>query len=148
LIFLPVTTASHLSRLCMDLGGQTEVLWKHQIRVPNMVHLLEQITPALETRLKNTLYSNITQVLKINTYSNCYDLHFESGKLTLVQEIGRQPWGNLSIRNHDLVRLIFGEFGLHELKKMNSDMTVSGELVDFIETLFPKGESFIHYYYC
>ncbi|MHA1934663.1 MAG: GNAT family N-acetyltransferase [Candidatus Thorarchaeota archaeon] len=148
LIFLPITSASNLSRIGMELGGQIESLWQHQIRVPNFVHLLNTISPALEKHLEGTMFSSITRELKINTYGNCYLLHFVDGKLSPVQELGRQPWGDLSIRNHDFIRLVLGESTLDELKKMNSDVTVSGELIPFVETLFPKGESFIHYYHC
>jgi hypothetical protein len=148
LIFLPITIASNLTRLCMDLGGQTEVRWKHQIRVPDMIHLLEQITPALEQHLVGTMFNDITCVLRVNTYSHCYELHFEHGKLNLIKDLGRQPWGDLSLRNHDFVRLIFGQINLSELMKTSDDVMVSGELVEFFNTLFPRGESFIHYYHC
>ena len=148
LVFLPITTASHLSRVGLDLGGKIESLWQHQIRIPNFVHFLNTISPVLEKHLEGTIFSSITRELKINTYRNCYLLHFVEGKLAPVQELGRQPWGDLSIRNHDFVRLVLGESTLDELKKMNSDLTVSGELIPLIETLFPRGESFIHYYHC
>ncbi|MGY5876114.1 MAG: hypothetical protein RTU30_10235, partial [Candidatus Thorarchaeota archaeon] len=148
LIFLPITPASNLSRIVSDIGGQTELTWRHQIRVPNMVYLLNTVAPAIEKHLEDTMFSSLSQELRINTYRNCYLLNFEDGVLTLVKELGPQPWGDLSIRYHDLIRLVFGERTFDELREMNSDAMVSGDLKSLIATLFPKGESFIHYYQC
>ena len=113
-----------------------------------MHYLLNTITPALEKHLEGSMFHNLTEELKINTYKNCYALHFNEGKLPLIQELGQQPWGDISIRSHDFVRLVFGTHTLDELKNMNCDIMVSGELKTLFETLFPKRESYIHYYYC
>ncbi len=148
LILLPVTSADHLSRIGLDLGGQIEVQWKHQIRVPNMKYLLETISPALERHLDGTMFEGITRNLRINTYKNCYVLHFRDGRLATIQELGQQPWGDISIREQDFVRLLLSGWTLDELRMMNCDTMVPGELKLFLDTLFPKGESFIHYYQC
>ena len=148
LIFLPITSASNLSRICIDLGGTVDTAWKYQIRVHDMELLLRDIVPALERHLKGTMFSNLTRELTINTYHNCYSLVFEDGKLNLVRDLGIKPWGDLSIRYHDLVRLIFGESDLLELRRMHADIMFSGDIKAFIDTLFPKGESHIHYCYC
>ncbi|MGY5854487.1 MAG: GNAT family N-acetyltransferase [Candidatus Thorarchaeota archaeon] len=148
LLFFPITPTSNLSRIVLDIGGQTELTWQHQIRVPNMVHLLNTIAPALEKHLEGTMFSTFTRELRINTYRNCFLLNFVEGNLTLIKELGPQPWGDLAVRFHDFTRLVFGECTIDELRRMNSDAMVSGELKSLIETLFPQGESFIHYYHC
>ena len=49
---------------------------------------------------------------------------------------------------NDLVRLVLGDYNTEELRSQNIDFIVSKELKPLVETLFPKKNSFIAYYYC
>jgi GNAT superfamily N-acetyltransferase len=142
---------NNLCRMAQDLGGHIDIGWKHQIRIPNMTRFIEQIRPALESRLVGTMFEGMTHELAINTYEHCYLLPFVNGKLAAVKDIGMQEVGgyrNFRAPPNDLVRLALGNYDTEELRSQNIDFIVSKELKLLVETLFPKRDSFIAYYYC
>ncbi|NOR37969.1 MAG: GNAT family N-acetyltransferase, partial [Candidatus Thorarchaeota archaeon] len=142
---------NNLCRVAQNLGGHADIGWKYQIRIPNMTRFLEQIRPAIESRLIGTMFEGMTRELTINTYEHCYQLSFVNGKLAPVKDIGMQEGGEYrSFRAppNDLVRLALGDYDTDELRSQNIDFIVSKELKPLIETLFPKKNSFIAYYYC
>ena len=142
---------NNLCRVTQDLGGHIDIGWKHQIRIPNMTRFLEQIRPALESRLVGTMFEDMTRELAINTYEHCYLLPFVNGKLATVKDIGMQEvseYRNFRAPPNDLVRLALGNCDTEELRSQNIDFIVSKELKLLVETLFPKRDSFIAYYYC
>ncbi len=142
---------NNLCRVAQNLGGNVDIGWKYQIRIPNMTRFLEQIRPALENRLIGTMFEGMTRELAINTYEHCYVLSFVNGKLASVKDIGMQEVGeyrNFRAPPNDLVRLVLGDYNTEELRSQNIDFIVSKELKPLVETLFPKKNSFIAYYYC
>ncbi|TET11025.1 MAG: GNAT family N-acetyltransferase [Candidatus Thorarchaeota archaeon] len=142
---------NNLCRVAQNLGGHVDIGWKYQIRIPNMTRFLEQIRPALESRFIGTMFEGLTRELAINTYEHCYILSFVNGKLAPVKDIGMQEVGeyrNFRAPPNDLVRLVLGDYNTEELRSQNIDFIVSKELKPLVETLFPKKNSFIAYYYC
>jgi GNAT superfamily N-acetyltransferase len=142
---------NNLCRVAQDLGGHCDVGWKYQIRIPDMARLLNQIRPALESRLIGTMFEGMTRELAINTYEHCYLLSFVNGKIAAVKDIGMQDVGEYRTFRappNDLVRLILGDYDAEELRNQNIDFIVSREMKPLVETLFPKRSSFIAYYYC
>ncbi len=142
---------NNLCRVAQNLGGHVDIGWKYQIRIPNMTRFLEQIRPALESRLIGTMFEGMTRELAVNTYEHCYLLSFVKGKLAPVKDIGMQEVGeyrNFRAPPNDLVRLVLGDYNAEELRSQNIDFIVSKELKPLVETLFPKKSSFIAYYYC
>jgi hypothetical protein len=142
---------NNLCRVAQNLGGHVDIGWKYQIRIPNMTRFLEQIRPALESRFIGTMFEGLTHELAINTYEHCYILSFVNGKLAPVKDIGMQEVGeyrNFRAPPNDLVRLVLGDYNTEELRSQNIDFIVSKELKPLVETLFPKKNSFIAYYYC
>jgi len=142
---------NNLCRVAQDLGGHVDIGWKYQIRIPDMVRFLNQIRPALESRLIGTMFEGMTRELAINTYKHCYLLPFVNGKLATVKDIGMQEVGEYRTFRalpNDLVRLILGDYDAEELRNQNIDFIVSREMKPLVETLFPKRNSFIAYYYC
>jgi len=142
---------NNLCRVAQDLGGHVDIGWKHQVRIPNMTRFLEQIRPALESHLIGTMFEGMTRDLAINTYEHCYLLPFVNGKLAPVKDIGMQEvdeYRTFRAPPNDLVRLVLGTYDTEELGNQNIDFSVSNELKLLVETLFPKRDSFIAYYYC
>ncbi len=142
---------NNLCRVAQDLGGHVDIGWKYQIRIPNMARFLSQIRPALESRLNGTMFEGMTRELAINTYEHCYLLSFVNGKLATVNDIGMQEVGEYHTFRappNDLVRLVLGDYDAEELRTQNIDFIVSREIKSLVETLFPKRDSFIAYYYC
>ena len=142
---------NNMCRVAQDLGGHVDIGWKYQIRIPNMTRFLGQIRPVLENRLIGTMFEGMTHELAINTYEHCYLLSFVNGNLTTVKDIGMQEvreYRTFRAPPNDLVRLVLGDYTIEELRHQNIDFIVSKELNPLVETLFPKRDSFIAYYYC
>ena len=142
---------NNLCRVAQDLGGHVDIGWKYQIRIPNMARFLNRIRPALESHLVGTMFEGMTRELAINTYEHCYLLPFVKGKLAAVKDIGMQEvdeYRTFRTPPNDLVRLVLGDYTIEELRNQNIDFIVSKELKPLVETLFPKRNSFIAYYYC
>jgi hypothetical protein len=144
-------SSNNLSRIVQDLGGQTRGGWKHQLRIPSILRLLQKITPVLEKRLVGSMFEGLTKDLTINTFRNCYLLKFVNGKVENITDIGMQEVDEsrgFRAPPYDLVRLIFGVNDIDEIRNNNIDFIVSWDLKFLIGTLFPKGESCIYYYMC
>jgi GNAT superfamily N-acetyltransferase len=142
---------NNLCRVAQNLGGNVDIGWKYQIRIPDMTRFLEQIRPTIESRLIGTMFEGMTRELAINTYEHCYVLSFVNGKIAPVKDIGMQEVGEYSdfrAPPNDLARLTLGDYNTDELRSQNIDFIVSKELKPLVETLFPKKNSFIAYYYC
>ena len=143
-------TTNNLSRIASDLGGNIRGGWKFQIRIPNMLQLLRKIQPVLEKRLVRTMFEGLTEELTLNTFRNCYVLKFENGRIESITDLGMQEVDeNRPFRAppNDLVRLVLGEYSIDEISYNNIDFIVSNSLKSLIQTLFPKRESCIYYYY-
>jgi predicted acetyltransferase len=143
--------SNNLRRIAHDFGGQVLGEWKHQLRIPSILRLLQKITPVLEKRLVGSMFEGLTRDLSINTFRHCYLLKFVSGKIESITNIGMQEVdGHSGFRAppNDLIRLIFGAYDIDELKYNNIDFIVNRDLKSLVATLFPKGESIIYYYMC
>ncbi|MGY5865202.1 MAG: GNAT family N-acetyltransferase [Candidatus Thorarchaeota archaeon] len=145
------TPSNNLQKIIQDLGGQVLSGWKHQLRVPDILRLLQRITPVLEKRLVGSMFEGLTTDLAINTFRHCYLLQFVNGKVESITDVGMQEVDEsrgFRAPPNDLVRLIFGVYDIDEIKHSNIDFIVSRELKSLVATLFPKGESCIYYYMC
>ncbi|MFW9810482.1 MAG: GNAT family N-acetyltransferase [Candidatus Thorarchaeota archaeon] len=143
--------SNNLRTIVKDLGGQILGEWKHQLRVPNILRLLQKIAPVLEKRLVGSMFEGLTKDLAINTFRHCYLLKFLNGNIASITDIGMQEVNeNRGFRAppNDLIRLIFGTYDIDEIQRSNIDFIVSRDLKSLVSTLFPKGESCIYYYMC
>lgn len=139
-----------LSRVMENIGGQGKTWWKYQVRIPNMVGLLEKISPVLERRLRGTMFEGLTYDVIMNTFQNCYSLKFSNGKIVDISDLGPQEVNeNQAFRAppKDLVRLVLGAYSIKEIEQNNIDFIVRGEVRLITETLFPKKESSVYYYF-
>ncbi len=144
-------STNNLSRIALDIGGRIRGGWKYQLRVPNILGLLNKISPVLEKRLVGSMFEGLTKDLTINTFRHCYLLRLSNGKIEKITDIGMQEVDEsrgFRAPPNDLVRLIFGVYDIDEISHNNIDFLVGRDLKSLVETLFPKGESCISYYYC
>ncbi|MGY5860332.1 MAG: GNAT family N-acetyltransferase [Candidatus Thorarchaeota archaeon] len=140
-----------LSRFMKNLGGLGKDWWKYQVRIPNMTSFLQKISPVLERRLIGTMFEGLTYDVIMNTFQNCYKLKFVSGKITDVSNLGPQQVDeNQPFRAppNDFARLILGAYSIQEIEQNNIDFIVRGDVRLIAETLFPKKESSVYYYFC
>jgi predicted acetyltransferase len=140
-----------LSRIMENIGGFGKPWWKYQVRIPNMTSFLQKISPVLERRLKGTMFEGLTYDVIMNTFQNCYQLKFVNGKIIDVSNLGPQQVNeNQAFRAppNDLARLVLGAYSIKEIEQNNIDFIVRGDVRLIAETLFPKKESSIYYYFC
>ena len=140
-----------LSKVLENLGGNGKPWWKYQVRIPNMASLLQKISPVLERRLEGTMFEGLTYDVIMNTFQNCYKLKFVNGKIIDVTDLGPQQVNeNQTFRAppNDLARLVLGAYSIKEIEQNNIDFIVRGEVRLIVETLFPKKESSVYYYFC
>ncbi|MFW9918078.1 MAG: GNAT family N-acetyltransferase [Candidatus Thorarchaeota archaeon] len=148
-IEIPGNRISNLGQIALDYGGIMQRGWKYQIRIPNLLNFLNKIRPVLEMRLKSTMYEGITREIAISTYRNCYLLKFIEGTLEPIEDLGMQPTRSrygIRMPPQDLVRLILGDYSIHELGTQNIDFIVRPGRKHFLETLFPKQDSYLYSY--
>ncbi|NHJ14101.1 MAG: GNAT family N-acetyltransferase [Candidatus Thorarchaeota archaeon] len=149
-IIFPGTSACHLSKMALDLGGTMTRGWKFQIRIPNILQFLKRIGPILERRLRNTVFEGLTFDLALNIYHSYYILQIAKGKIVEVMDAGKpieNEYFGVRMPPQDFVRLMLGEYNLGELDYYNTDFIVDGPLRSLLGTLFPKQESWIFYYF-
>ncbi len=148
---VPGHLSSKLGKLALDYGGTHRLVWKHQIRVPDLTGFLNKIRPVLEQRLKRTMFENLTKEIFLNTYRSCHRLNFVKGSLDTIEDIGPQPpntYIQLRLPPDSFIRLMFGDYSLSELEKQNLEIIIGRGYRELFETLFPTGESFIYHYHC
>jgi GNAT superfamily N-acetyltransferase len=116
-------------------------LW--YIRVPDLVHFLQHVAPALERRLAASAQAGYTGELAIDFYRGGLRLAFESGKLAVVEHWQRPLWGESKIGFPPLVflQVLFGYRSLHELRSLYPDVWAEGEAAPVLDALFPKRQS-------
>ena len=139
-----------LSKVMENFGGTGKEWWKYQVRIPNMTSLLQKISPVLERRLKGTMFEGLTYDVIVNTFQNCYKLKFVNGKIDEVTNLGPQQVNeNQAFRAppNDLARLVLGAYSIKEIEQNNIDFIVRGDVRLIAETLFPKKESSVYYYF-
>ena len=149
IIEVPGDPISNLGQIALDYGGIMQRGWKFQIMIPNTLRFLNKIRPALEARLKSTMYQGLTRELVISTYRNCYPLKFVDGKLGLIEDLGMQSTKsrhNIRVPPQDLIRLILGDCSIDELGQHDMDFIVRPGMKHLLETLFPKQESYLYPY--
>ena len=140
-----------LSKVMANIGGAGKPWWKYQVRIINMTNMLQKISPVLERRLKGTMFEGLTYDVIMNSFQNCYKLKFVNGKIVDVTNLGPQQVNeNQAFRAppKDLARLVLGAYSIKEIEQNNIDFIVRGEIRLIAETLFPKRESSIYYYFC
>jgi hypothetical protein len=139
-----------LSKVMENLGGSGKPRWKYQVRIPNMTSFLQKISPVLERRLEGTMFEGLTYDVTMNTFQNCYKLKFVNGKIIDVTDLGPQQVNEnqaFSAPPNDLARLVLGAYSIKEIEQNNIDFIVRGEVRLIAETLFPKKESSVYYYF-
>jgi predicted acetyltransferase len=144
-------STNNLARVAHSLGGTVNKGWKYQIRIPDILHFLKKIRPVLERRLLGSMFEDLTRDFTINTFRHCFLLKFSNGKILDISDLGPPEVNEyLSFRAPplDLVRLMLGAYSIDELESNNIDFIVRGGVKLLVETLFPKKESAIYYYYC
>ena len=137
-----------LLRCAQAWGAQDTGRYQWQILIPDEAHLLREIAPVLERRIANSPFAGLDETVTINLFRHAIALTFKAGRITSVENVGFQPWGNgLAIPPNVFVPLALGYRSLKELQAAYPDVSVWGQNQFLVDVLFPKMTSHIYQMY-
>jgi len=115
------------------------------LRVPDLAKFLVHISPALNTRLENSLLCSYTGAISLSFYRSGLKLTFQDGKLVAAENLEGKGLKdcNAEFTGLTFLQLVFGWRTLAELRHAFTDVLVNGtdETRLLLETLFPKRAS-------
>jgi predicted N-acetyltransferase YhbS len=140
-----------LMRLARSLGARDLGTYAWQIYLPDPVGLLRALTPALERRLAASPFAGLTRVVVLSFYRSGAALHFEGGRLAAVSELAADALAGFSadlrLPPTAFTPLVLGYRNLDELRTAYPDVGADARWRLLLDTLFPRGESFLYTVY-
>jgi hypothetical protein len=133
-----------LVQLARSLGSEPAPTGQWLLRLPDTAEFVRRLGPLLERRLADTGRADLTADLCLNLYRNAYELQFDHGRLSRVEDVGfvdasmGAKGGDLNIPPEAFIRLLFGYRNLDELRDAWPDTYATPESRRVVETLFPE----------
>ncbi|MEY3990470.1 MAG: hypothetical protein RI985_1551 [Chloroflexota bacterium] len=130
-----------------NIPFQYEAPYTWYLRVPDMVKLLGQITPALERRMAQSIFAGYSGKLVLSFFRDGVELEWQNGQL-----IQLTPWhppvyekdgssANASYPPSIFNQQLFGWRSLAELREWRPDVWADSESTPLLDVLFPKQPS-------
>jgi hypothetical protein len=130
-----------------NIPFQYEAPYTWYLRVPDMVKLLGQITPALERRIAQSIFAGYSGKLVLSFFRDGVELEWQNGQLTQLT-----PWhppvyekdgssANASYPPSIFNQQLFGWRSLAELRDWRPDVWADSESTPLLDVLFPKQPS-------
>ena len=136
-----------LTRLARSLEAHDEGSYAWQIHVPDVVALLQALSPVLERRIADSPFAGLTHDIQLNLYRERIALHVEAGRVTQVAraEPGDSA-GDVVLRCPPLpfIPLVLGHRTWRDLKTTYTDVLVPPLWRLLVDTLFPTVPSFLY----
>jgi predicted N-acetyltransferase YhbS len=112
------------------------------LRLLDVYAFLQVISPVLEQRVAESPLRGLTKSLTMRLYTQNITLHFERGKLTMLEQHPRSlEEGHLQIPVNLFYKLLFGYRSLHEIGHVHPDVAAYRWARPLVEVLFPKRRS-------
>ncbi len=142
-----VSRVSHddvITKGIVAVGGELNRPYGWQVKVIDYKRLLEKICPLLSRRLKASQYADLTDTIKINLYRRCLAFVIENGEVVKIEDCESERGDGALINPIVFPKLLLGVRDVAELMREYPDVIVAARYRGIIDTLLPKGESFIH----
>lgn len=136
-----------LSELLVELGAERSQPYGWQVKIVDLVRLLEKIAPLLESRLAGTRFSGLGERLNLNFRRFSVDLVFESGKVAGVSLSSDCSDRAIGLNPYVFPQLLLGYRCREELEYAYPDVRIALSHRTLVDTLFPKRPSYIHHVY-
>ena len=123
---------------------KTSKPYAYYLRVPNLLDFIQEITPALETRLLESAFAFYNGEVKLNFYRSGLTLVFKNGLIEDVMKLKPDELNNAtaSFPNLTFLQLLFGYRDMDELDHAFADcFPRDKESKLLLNTLFPKQSS-------
>ena len=127
------------------LGSGPPGTYALYVRVPDVIAVLRAVASVLESRLAASPADGWTGDLRIDLYNAGIHLHFEEGRLELIEpwvapdgDGVNEPGADASLRLDEFVPLLVGNRSVHDLERATADFLVhtdTGALL--LDVLFP-----------
>lgn len=141
---LSMPDSSPLIAMAKGWGAKYTGRYAWQMKIPDPARLLRQIAPVLEQRVQNSTYAGLNRSLILNLYRRGYELVFENGTITAVNEPGFcEDAYEVRIPPDCFTQLVLGHRNREELQAIYPDVGVSGNVQHLIDVLFPKMSAFL-----
>jgi predicted N-acetyltransferase YhbS len=132
-----------LMRLARSLGAHELDTYAWQIHVPDVLALLRTLTPALERRIAQSPFAEMTRDVRLSLYRETLLLRFVEGELAKVVNLGFTNDAEVSIPPQQFTQLLLGHRTVEELSSVYPDVRVAPAWRLLIDTLFPKTTAFL-----
>jgi len=138
---------SPLTERLVALGAIKNHPYAWQVRIVDHLAIFSKMEPLLEQRLAGSPYRGLTDTIDLNLYRFTIRMSFEGGKIECMERIEEGKGNEVRLNPYTLPQLILGHRGVEEMQAIYPDVFASPTRRPIIESLFPKGTSYIHYCY-
>ena len=151
---------SSLGELAMNLGAEKSKSYAWQVKIVDRINFLRKIIPIMECRLNNSDYKNLSEVIRLDLYSEAIDIEFKNGKIVSIGKSSNSEIENTFCIPSDLFDiLILGHRSWEELQfvrpdiapaslYLNPELNFSEIIVGkIIDVLFLKENSWVYVQY-
>lgn len=136
-----------LVKEALALGAADRGGYAWQIYIPDPIHLLRAIGPALERRVAASAYAGLTADLPINLFRSSVRLQWRNGRLMDVTPAGGDLDGILRLPVELLAPVILGHWSWQELKHTRPDVAAACEWTPLLDVLFPPLRAYLYQTY-
>ena len=120
--------------------------YAYYVRVPDVPAFLNQVKPALEKRLSNSVAVGYSGELRVGFYKDGFRMDFENGSITLIEALKHTTDSDVDIAfpEYSFLHVLFGHRSLDELRHAFVDCYVQNPTARvLVNALFPKRDSFV-----
>jgi len=149
-IIFHVNSDTNFGHYICSIGGQKDLGYGWQIRIPNIRAFLRAIIPILVQRIEESSHKGLSQDIVISDYRESFTLQFKNGKVTNVEVMQGYPTAgscDVQIPNSLLIKLLLSDKSFEEIKYIIKDSMLKPESEKLIQILFPKKPSIPDTYY-
>jgi predicted N-acetyltransferase YhbS len=146
-IRLNLSVGCTLVQEALALGAYNQGSYAWQIHIPDPVHLLRAIGPALERRVAASTYAGLTADLRIHLFRKTLLMRWREGRLADVTWMDQSAGWTLRLPPSLLAPVILGHWSWEELRRTRPDVAAAGEWVSLLDVLFPPMRAYIYQIY-
>jgi hypothetical protein len=147
-IRLNVHSDSAAGRMALALGARQGRTYAWQVKIPDVIRFLKQISSGLEARMARSCFRRFSGAFRLDFYRSAVDLVWKDGALTTVKPAAGDAGHKLSICTDLFPALCLGHRSWRELRHVRPDIYPSSATAALlVETLFPSLRAWIHEQY-
>lgn len=132
-----------ITREILARGGDANRPYGWQVKVLDTRNLCYKLRPLLNSRLQSSPFAGLSDSIRINMYWSCLAIKIEGGEVTEVEKCDGKRSDGVLLNPLVFPKLLLGVRDIEELMLEYPDVIVAPHYRGLVNTLFPKGNSFI-----